>query len=72
MTISIRCVIVLLVLAIDALFCLLAAAGAGLLAHLGGASRTTVLTRGGVAFAGSATLSLAVLTFLVATLCTPA
>lgn len=57
-----------LLLAVVALFCTLVGAAAGLLARIDGASYSTALLRGALAFAGSATLSLAVLTFVLSVL----
>ncbi|MGW2057772.1 hypothetical protein ACWCOZ_28320 [Streptomyces sp. NPDC001840] len=57
-----------LLLAVVALFCVLVGAAAGLLARIDGATYPTALLRGGLAFAGSATLSLALLTFLMTAL----
>ncbi|MEV1049013.1 hypothetical protein [Streptomyces sp. NPDC049916] len=57
-----------LLLAVVALFCMLVGAAAGLLARIDGATYATALLRGAVAFAGSATLSLALLTFVLAVL----
>ncbi|WP_046500567.1 hypothetical protein [Streptomyces odonnellii] len=53
-----------LLLAVVALFCALVGAAAGLLARIDGATYPAALLRGGLAFAGSATLSLALLTFV--------
>ncbi|MEV6408640.1 hypothetical protein AB0M58_37830 [Streptomyces bobili] len=55
-----------LLLAVVALFCTLVGAAAGLLARIDGATYASALLRGAVAFAGSATLSLALLTFVLA------
>ncbi|MGA4980100.1 hypothetical protein [Streptomyces cinereoruber] len=60
--------LLVLLLAVIALFCTLAGAAAGLLARIDGATYATALLRGAVAFAGSATLSLALLTFILAAL----
>ncbi|MGW9448592.1 hypothetical protein [Streptomyces sp. NPDC055632] len=57
-----------LFLAVIALFCALVGAAAGLLARIDGATYATALLRGAVAFAGSATLSLALLTFILTAL----
>lgn len=57
-----------LLLAVVALFCTLVGAAAGLLAHIDGATYASALLRGALAFAGSATLSLALLTFVLAAL----
>ncbi|ATW46670.1 hypothetical protein [Streptomyces peucetius] len=54
-----------LLLAVLTLFCTLVGAAAGLLARIDGATYATALLRGAVAFAGSATLSLALLTFAI-------
>lgn len=58
--------LLVLLLAVVGLFCTLVGAAAGLLARLDGATYATALLRGAVAFAGSATLSLALLTFVLA------
>ncbi|WP_329453164.1 hypothetical protein OG894_41935 (plasmid) [Streptomyces sp. NBC_01724] len=55
-----------LLMTVLTLFCTLVGAAAGLLARIDGATYATALLRGGVAFAGSATLSLALLTFAIA------
>ncbi|MFF9352779.1 hypothetical protein [Streptomyces sp. NPDC014734] len=60
--------LLVLLLAVVALFCALVGAAAGLLARLDGATYASALLRGAVAFAGSATLSLALLTFVLAAL----
>ncbi|WP_392900878.1 hypothetical protein [Streptomyces sp. LN699] len=60
--------IVLLVVAVDVLFCLLVSGVAALAARMDRASRVTALTRAGIAFAGALTLSLALLTFLITAL----
>lgn len=60
--------IVLLILAVDGLFCLAVGAAAGILARIDGASQAAVLTRCGIAFASAFTLSLALLTFLTTAL----
>ncbi|MGP4004409.1 hypothetical protein [Streptomyces sp. 8N706] len=60
--------LLVLLLAVVALFCTLVGAAAGLLARIDGATYTTALLRGAVAFAGSATLSLALLTFVLTAL----
>jgi hypothetical protein len=57
-------VLLCLVLAVDAFFCAAVAAATLLLARSSGVSLTAAILRGGVAFAGTATLSLAFLTFL--------
>ncbi|MFJ2171040.1 hypothetical protein [Streptomyces griseofuscus] len=67
-TSSIHLMLLVLLLAVVALFCTLVAAAAGLLARLDGATYATALLRGAVAFAGSVTLSLALLTFVLAAL----
>lgn len=67
-TSSIHLMLLVLLLAVVALFCMLVGAAAGLLARLDGATHATALLRGAVAFAGSATLSLALLTFVLAAL----
>ncbi|GAA0452464.1 hypothetical protein GCM10010361_15730 [Streptomyces olivaceiscleroticus] len=65
MTSSIHLMFLALLLAVITLFCTLVGAAAGLLARIDGATYATALLRGAVAFAGSATLSLALLTFAV-------
>ncbi|AEN11262.1 MULTISPECIES: hypothetical protein [unclassified Streptomyces] len=65
---SIHLMLLALLLAVVTLFCMLVAAAAGLLARIDGATYPSALLRGAVAFAGSATLSLALLTFVLATL----
>ncbi|MFJ4536566.1 hypothetical protein ACIP39_11395 [Streptomyces tibetensis] len=65
---SIHLMLLVLLLAVVALFCTLVGAAAGLLARIDGATYASALLRGAVAFAGSATLSLALLTFVLATL----
>jgi hypothetical protein len=65
---SIHLMLLVLLLAVVALFCTLVGAAAGLLARLDGATYVSALLRGAVAFAGSATLSLALLTFVLAAL----
>ncbi|MEU0047688.1 hypothetical protein [Streptomyces werraensis] len=65
---SIHLMLLVLILAVVALFCTFVGAAAGLLARLDGATYASALLRGAVAFAGSATLSLALLTFVLATL----
>ncbi|MGW2894391.1 hypothetical protein ACWDAO_07035 [Streptomyces sp. NPDC001212] len=67
-TSSIHLMLLVLLLAVVALFCTLIGAAAGLLARVDGATYATALLRGAVAFAGSATLSLALLTFVLAAL----
>ncbi|MGW4034560.1 hypothetical protein ACWEFL_35585 [Streptomyces sp. NPDC004838] len=54
-----------LLLTVLTLFCMLVGAAAGLLARIDGATYATAVLRGAVAFAGSATLSLALLTFAI-------
>ncbi|WP_326763246.1 hypothetical protein OG978_47325 (plasmid) [Streptomyces sp. NBC_01591] len=60
--------LLVLLLSVVALFCTLVGAAAGLLARIDGATYATALLRGAVAFAGSATLSLALLTFVLTAL----
>ncbi|MFE6713930.1 hypothetical protein [Streptomyces sp. NPDC057695] len=60
--------LLVLLLAVIGLFCALIGAAAGLLARIDGATYATALLRGALAFAGSATLSLALLTFILAAL----
>lgn len=60
--------LLVLLLAVVALFCMLVGAAAGLLARSDGASYATAVVRGALAFAGAATLSLALLTFVLAAL----
>lgn len=67
-TSSVHLMLLVLLLAVVALFCALVGAAAGLLARIDGATYATALLRGAVAFAGSATLSLALLTFVFAVL----
>ncbi|MDN3297229.1 hypothetical protein QWM81_24925 [Streptomyces ficellus] len=67
-TSSINLMFLALLLAVVALFCMLVGAATGLLARIDGATYATALLRGAVAFAGSATLSLALLTFVLAVL----
>jgi len=67
-TSSIHPMLLALLLAVVALFCALAGAAAGLLARIDGATYATALLRGAVAFAGSVTLSLALLTFVLTAL----
>ena len=57
-----------LLLAVAALFCTLVGAAAGLLARIDGATYAAALLRGVLAFAGSATLTLALLTFVLTAL----
>ncbi|WP_406368955.1 hypothetical protein OG788_03075 [Streptomyces sp. NBC_00647] len=67
-TSPIHLMLLVLLMAVVALFCALVGAAAGLLARLDGATYATVLVHAAVAFAGSATLSLALLTFIVTVL----
>lgn len=67
-TSSVHLMILVLLLAVAALFCALVGAATGLLARIDGATYATALLRGALAFAGSATLSLAVLTFVLTAL----
>jgi hypothetical protein len=67
-TSSIHLMLLALLLAVVALFCALVGAAAGLLARIDGATYATALLRGALAFAGSATLSLALLTFVLTAL----
>ncbi|MCZ1011987.1 hypothetical protein ACFW81_07510 [Streptomyces angustmyceticus] len=67
-TSPIHLMLLVLLLAVVALFCTLVGAAAGLLARIDGATYAAALLRGAVAFAGSATLSLALLTFALAAL----
>ncbi|GGT77956.1 hypothetical protein GCM10010207_87710 [Streptomyces atratus] len=67
-TSPIHLMLLVLLLAVIALFCTLVGAAAGLLARIDGATYATALLRGALAFAGSATLSLALLTFVLAAL----
>ncbi|WP_331742903.1 hypothetical protein OG762_51435 (plasmid) [Streptomyces sp. NBC_01136] len=67
-TSSIHLMLLVLLLAVVALFCTLVGAAAGLLARIDGATYASALLRGALAFAGSATLSLALLTFVLAAL----
>jgi hypothetical protein len=60
--------LLLLLLAVVTLFCMLIGAAAGLLARIDGATYATALLRGATAFAGSAALSLAILTFVITAL----
>ncbi|MEV7376470.1 MULTISPECIES: hypothetical protein [unclassified Streptomyces] len=60
--------ILALLLAVVTLFCILVGAAAGLLARLDGATYASALLRGALAFAGSATLGLALLTFVLTVL----
>lgn len=64
----IHLMLLVLFLAVVAIFCILVGAVAGLLARIDGATYASALLRGAVAFAGSATLSLALLTFVLAAL----
>ncbi|MFE7314239.1 hypothetical protein ACFU7T_14295 [Streptomyces sp. NPDC057555] len=65
---SIHLMLLVLLLAVVALFCTLVGAAAGLLARVGGATYATALLRGAVAFGASATLSLALLSFILTAL----
>jgi hypothetical protein len=65
---SIHLMLLVLLLAVVALFCMFVGAAAGLLARIDGSTYATALLRGAVAFAGSATLSLALLTFVLTAL----
>lgn len=67
-TSSIHLMLLLLLLAVVALVCTLIGAVASLLARIDGATYAAALLRGAVAFAGSATLSLALLTFVATAL----
>ncbi|MFF8618102.1 hypothetical protein [Streptomyces sp. NPDC015350] len=67
-TSPIHLMLLVLLLAVVALFCTLVAAAAGLLARIDGATYASALLRGALAFGGSATLSLALLTFVLAAL----
>ncbi|MER6105121.1 hypothetical protein ABT115_23075 [Streptomyces sp. NPDC001832] len=67
-TSPIHLMLLVLLLAVIALFCTLVGAAAGLLARIDGATYATALLRGALAFAGSATISLALLTFVLAAL----
>ncbi|MDQ0700934.1 MULTISPECIES: hypothetical protein [unclassified Streptomyces] len=60
--------LLILLLAVVAIFCTLVGAAAGKLARIEGATYAGALLRGALAFAGSATISLALLTFLLAAL----
>ncbi|MFC8175557.1 hypothetical protein [Streptomyces sp. NPDC057325] len=66
-TSSTHLTLLVLLLAVIAFFCTLVAA-AGLLARIDGATYPSALLRAAVAFAGSTTLSLALLTFILAAL----
>lgn len=57
-----------LLLAVVALFCILVGAATGMLARLEGATYASAVLRGALAFAGSATLCLALLTFVLTAL----
>ncbi|MFE3497652.1 hypothetical protein [Streptomyces sp. NPDC059175] len=65
---SIHLMLLALLIAVVALFCTLVGAAAGLLARIDGATYATALVRGAAAFAGSAALSLALLTFVLTVL----
>ncbi|WP_338704074.1 hypothetical protein V2W30_39975 (plasmid) [Streptomyces sp. Q6] len=65
---STHLLLLVLLLGLVALFCTLVGAAAGLLARIDGATYATALLRGALAFAGSATLSLALLTFVLTAL----
>ncbi|WP_329309636.1 hypothetical protein [Streptomyces sp. NBC_01262] len=67
-TSPIHLMLLLLLLAVVALFCTFIGAAAGLLARIDGATYATALLRGALAFAGSATLFLALLTFVITAL----
>ncbi|WP_405835109.1 hypothetical protein [Streptomyces sp. NBC_01518] len=67
-TSPIHLLLLALLLAVVALLCTLVGAAAGLLARIDGATYASALLRGALAFAGSATLSLALLTFVLAAL----
>ncbi|MBO1286125.1 hypothetical protein ACIP28_29650 [Streptomyces albidoflavus] len=67
-TSSTHLILLALLLGVVGLFCTLVGAAAGLLARIDGATYATALLRGAVAFAGSGTLSLALLTFVLAAL----
>ncbi|MFJ5088641.1 hypothetical protein [Streptomyces sp. NPDC088674] len=67
-TSSTHLILLALLLGVIGLFCTLVGAAAGLLARIDGATYVTALLRGAVAFAGSVTLSLALLTFVLAAL----
>ncbi|MFF4097542.1 hypothetical protein ACFYYY_27915 [Streptomyces sp. NPDC001834] len=67
-TSPIHLMLLVLLLAVVALFCTLVAAAAALLARIDGATYASALLRGALAFGGSATLSLALLTFVLAAL----
>lgn len=60
--------LVVLLLAVDVLFCLLVGAAAGLPARIDGATYGQALVRAAVAFAGCAALSLALMTFVITAL----
>ncbi|MGW7056726.1 MULTISPECIES: hypothetical protein [Streptomyces] len=60
--------LLVLSLAVVALFCTLVGAAAGFLARLDGATYATAMLRGAVAFGASGTLSLALLTFVITAL----
>jgi hypothetical protein len=63
-TSSTHLMLLVLLLTVAALFCTLVGAAAGLLARIDGATYAAALLRGALAFGGSATLSLALLTFV--------
>ena len=67
-TSPVHLMLLVLLLAVVALFCTLIGAAAGLLARIDGATYATALLRGALAFAGSATLCLALLTFVLTVL----
>ncbi|GAA3372498.1 hypothetical protein GCM10017744_104240 [Streptomyces antimycoticus] len=67
-TAPVHLMLLLLLLAVVALFCVLVGAAAGLLARIDGATYAATLLRAALAFGGSATLSLALLTFILTTL----
>lgn len=65
---SIHLLLLALLLTVVALFCTLVGAAAGLLARINGATYAAAVLRGALAFGGSATLSLALLTFVLTAL----
>jgi hypothetical protein len=67
-TSSIHLMLLVLLLAVVVLFCTLVGAAAGLLARIDGATYASALLRAALAFAGSATLSLELVTFVLAAL----
>ncbi|MEF9902072.1 hypothetical protein ABZ669_13370 [Streptomyces hirsutus] len=67
-TSPIHLMLLVLLLAVVALFCTLVGAAAGLLARIDGATYASALLRGALAFAGSTTLCLALLTFVLTAL----